>query len=400
MKSKGYLLIILGVFGLFNIACGDKDDDGSANANAPQLTIEDISISEGNENQTISLKVSLSAASTEVVTMNYNTFNGSATSGDDYEIITSGNLNFAASETEKFIEITIIGDETFEVDETFGLQLTNVVNANSSKVRATITILNDDDGNPFVIPSTGFTSPMSYPGMTLVWNDEFEGNSLDLSSWQFEIGTGSNGWGNNELQYYRSENTSFVDGHLVITAQPEVFGGQDYTSSRIKTENKKEFQYGRIDVRAVLPRTQGIWPAAWMLGDDIASVGWPKCGEIDIVELIGGGDNDKKIYGTAHWDNNNNYASFGGNYTLNEGIFADEFHVFSIIWTATSIKWYVDDIFYHEIDISPAGLSEFRHKFFFLFNVAVGGNWPGSPDATTVFPQRLIVDYIRLFQEE
>jgi beta-glucanase (GH16 family) len=253
---------------------------------------------------------------------------------------------------------------------------------------------------------TGATSPESYDGMTLVWQDEFSAESLNTSDWTFEIGTGSNGWGNNELQYYRAENTSLVDGNLVITAKNDGFSGRSYTSSRIITKDKQTFLYGRIDIRAVLPYGQGIWPALWMLGNNISdpNVGWPKCGEIDIMELVGGGAKDKTVHGTAHWQDVAGYANYGGHVNLSTGIFADNYHVFSIVWDADFIIWYMDNVEFHRIDISPTDnpsrLDEFRAEQFLIFNVAVGGNWPGAPDGTTKFPQRMLVDYVRYFQAE
>lgn len=249
------------------------------------------------------------------------------------------------------------------------------------------------------IPNSGYTTPTAYAGYTLAWQDEFEGTALS-SDWVYEIGTGSNGWGNNELQYYRQENTTVSDGYLVITAKKESFGGRQYTSSRIITQGKKSFEKGRIDIRAAMPKGQGIWPALWMLGESFSTVGWPACGEIDIMEMVGGGaGKDNKVHGTIHWDNNGAYASFGGSKTLSTGILADNFHVYTIIWDDSSIKWYLDDVLYNTADITPAALSEFHEKFFFIFNVAVGGNWPGSPDATTDFPQQMAVDYVRVFQQ-
>ncbi|HYC86760.1 MAG TPA: glycoside hydrolase family 16 protein, partial [Chryseosolibacter sp.] len=138
---------------------------------------------------------------------------------------------------------------------------------------------------PLQIPSEGYTTPQSYPGMTKVWSDEFGGTSLNTANWSYEIGTGINGWGNNELQYYKQENTTVQDGYLMITAKKEPEGNSAYTSSRLITKGKRAFKYGRVDIRAVLPKGQGIWPALWMLGTDIGTVGWPKCGEIDIMEM-------------------------------------------------------------------------------------------------------------------
>jgi len=214
--------------------------------------------------------------------------------------------------------------------------------------------------------------------------------------WKFEIGTGSSGWGNNELQYYRKENARIYEGNLVITAKEEAFNGRDYTSSRMITKGCYDFTYGRVDIRANLPTGQGIWPALWMLGDNISTVGWPSCGETDIMEIIGSAPN--KLHGTIHWSNNGDYASFGGDKTLSSGIFNDNFHVFSIEWDNTKIRWYLDGVEYHVVEITSAAMTEFHNKNFFIFNVAVGGNWPGSPNSTTVFPQRMIVDYIRVFQ--
>jgi beta-glucanase (GH16 family) len=247
------------------------------------------------------------------------------------------------------------------------------------------------------IPTTGYSTPESYPEMNLVWQDEFERDHLNLADWKHEIG--GRGWGNNELQYYQEKNAAVREGYLIITAKKENAGGRDYTSSRIITQGKKEFQYGRIDIRALLPKGQGIWPALWMLGNNISTVNWPACGEIDIMEMVGGSGKENTVHGTAHWENEDNHIYKGDSLAL-EGnkIFADEFHVFSIVWTSTAINWYVDDVQYYTLDITPPELSELQNKAYFIFNVAVGGNWPGNPDASTEFPQRMVVDYIRVFQ--
>ncbi|MGE4290200.1 MAG: family 16 glycosylhydrolase [Salinivirgaceae bacterium] len=241
----------------------------------------------------------------------------------------------------------------------------------------------------------GYFTPTTYEGYTLVWNDEFEGTSINTNDWVFEKGAG--GWGNNELQYYRSENTSVGGGLLTIEAKKEAYQGSSYTSSRITTQGKKTFQYGRVDIRALLPKGQGIWPALWMLGANITSVGWPACGEIDIMEMIGGAGRENQTHGTLHWDLDG-HVQAGGSNTLSEGTFADAYHVFTLIWDAYSMKWYVDDVLFHQIDITPSHMSEFHAPHFFIFNVAVGGNWPGYPDASTLFPQKMRVDYIRVFQ--
>jgi len=253
-------------------------------------------------------------------------------------------------------------------------------------------------------PNSGYTSPTNYDGYNLVWADEFSGSTLS-QDWTFELGDGCPdlcGWGNQELEFYKKENTRLQNGNLVITAKRENAGSRAYTSSRLITKGKKSFTYGRIDIRAKLPKGQGLWPALWMLGENISEVSWPKCGEIDIMEMIGGSkDNqDGTVHGTVHWDNNGSYANYGGSTELPFGIFNDEFHVFSIDWDPQKIVWKLDGVQYHVIDITPPGLDEFHKPFFFILNVAVGGLWPGSPDVSTVFPQEMQVDYVRVFQKK
>jgi len=217
---------------------------------------------------------------------------------------------------------------------------------------------------------------------------------------ELRLGTGSNGWGNNEQQYYLKENTIVADGYLSIEAKKQFFGNRQYTSSRLTTKNKKSFKYGRVDIRAALPEGQGIWPALWMLGNDISTVSWPNCGEIDIMELVGGtaeGKSDKTVHGTVHWDNAGSYASYGLSNSISTK-FSEEFHVFSLIWDDEKIRILRDDKQYMVITTTNPNMSEFHQEFFFIFNVAVGGRWPGSPDSTTDFPQKMWVDYIRVFQ--
>ncbi|MGM0580405.1 MAG: glycoside hydrolase family 16 protein [Bacteroidota bacterium] len=256
----------------------------------------------------------------------------------------------------------------------------------------------DGDDNSDSPSFEGYESPLEYEGYELVWQDEFEADQLS-DDYTFEIGTGSNGWGNNESQYYREENTRLEDGYLVIQAKEENFQGQEYTSSRIITEGKKEFKYGRFDIRARMPYGQGIWPAIWMLGSNFRDVGWPYCGEIDIMEMIGGQGREATVHGTVHWQSNDGYANYGHSKDLSDGTLADKFHVFSIIWDENSIEWLIDGQSYGSIDTTPSHLDEFREEFFFIFNVAVGGNWPGYPDENTEFPQEMWIDYVRVFQK-
>ena len=244
----------------------------------------------------------------------------------------------------------------------------------------------------------------------LAFKDEFDGpagSRPDPARWTAE--TGGAGWGNRELQYYRdSVENAYLDGKgiLVIKAikmsDPALscwYGPCGYTSARLVTKGKFDLKYGRFEARIKVPRGQGVWPAFWMLGNDIDTVGWPKCGEIDIMEMIGGSNREKTVHGTLHWSNASEaHAQAGGSKSLSSGMYSDEFHVYSISWDASKIKWYIDDVFFAEISIAPADLSEFHAEHFFIFNIAVGGNWPGSPDGTTVFPQEMKVDYIRVFQ--
>ena len=247
----------------------------------------------------------------------------------------------------------------------------------------------------------GNVSPTSYSGYQLTWSDEFNQQTLDTATWNFDVGGG--GWGNNELQYYQQDNVAIDRGHLVITAKEENRGGRSFTSSRIKTEGTMEFGFGRVDIRAALPRGQGIWPALWALGADFQQVGWPYCGELDIMEMIGGGGRENTVHGTLHWNVGGigqPYAPTyqGGAFEKAGDDFGDGFNVFSMVREHDRVQWLVNDALYHEqylpdsIDFKP-----FDNPFFLIFNIAVGGNWPGSPDASTQFPQRMVVDYVRVF---
>lgn len=229
----------------------------------------------------------------------------------------------------------------------------------------------------------------------LVWSDEFSGSRLNSSNWVCEIGTGSSGWGNNELEYYtnRLDNVRVEDGSLIIEAKKENYSGMGYTSARIKTQGLKEFTYGKVEARIKLPKGQGIWPAFWMLGSNISQVSWPKCGEIDIMEHV---NNEATIHGTIHWFADQ-YAYYGGE---SSSLDITQYHVYSIEWDANSIKWFIDGNPYWEANIKENinGTEEFHKPFFILLNLAVGGNWPGSPDSTTQFPAKMYVDYVRVYQ--
>lgn len=236
-----------------------------------------------------------------------------------------------------------------------------------------------------------------------MWSDEFDGaaGSLpDATNWVME--TGGNGWGNNELEYYtdRAENAALDgNGSLVITARAEAYMGRDYTSARLKTQGKFDHTYGRFEARIRIPFGQGIWPAFWMLGNDIGTAGWPTCGEIDIMENVG--KEPTLVHGTIHGPGYSGGNGIGASYSLpNDAPFADASHVYAVEWEAAAIRWYVDDALYETrtpADLPSGTTWVFDHPFFMLLNVAVGGQWPGNPDSTTTFPQQMIVDYVRVY---
>jgi len=235
----------------------------------------------------------------------------------------------------------------------------------------------------------------------LVWSEEFEVSGLpDESTWTYDIG--GSGWGNNELQYYTQadpDNVQIENGRLVITARKESLGGREFTSARLKTQGLKSFRYGRIEARMKLPFGQGIWPAFWMLGDSISSMGWPACGEIDIMEMVGGSGREQTTHGTIHYENHGHQMN-GGHTSLPSGRLADAFHLYSIEWDPDQITWYFDGTPFHQASISGSALNEFQESFFLILNLAVGGNWPGSPDETTQFPQHFEIDFIRVYQTD
>ena len=244
---------------------------------------------------------------------------------------------------------------------------------------------------------SGYPAPESYPGMELVWSDEFSGTAVNSENWTYDLG--NNGWGNNEWQNYTNStaNSSVANGLLTITAREN---GSSYTSARLKSQGLQDFQFGRIDIRAKLPEGQGIWPALWMLGINITNGGWPQCGEIDIMEMVG--HEPSTVHGTAHWGSEwNNHQYSGSSITLPNGEhFSEYFHLFSIDWPPDAITWYMDNQEYYSIGPNQMNGQPypFNDSFFFIMNIAVGGDWPGYPNSSTNFPQEMIVDCVRVFQ--
>ncbi len=245
-------------------------------------------------------------------------------------------------------------------------------------------------------------------GWMLVWSDEFnapDGSAPDSSKWTFQ--TGGNGFGNQELEYYTSrlQNAQIKNGNLVITALKENYTGPDgvsrsYTSARLNTSKKFQQAYGRFEARIKIPYGQGMWPAFWMLGNDISTNRWPACGEIDIIENIG--REPSIVHGTIHGPGYSGAHGIGSPFSFPDGRrFADDYHLYAVEWSPNQIKFYVDGNLYATrtpADL-PAGTKwVYDHPFFIILNLAVGGGWPGAPDATTVFPQQMLVDYVRVYK--
>ncbi len=262
----------------------------------------------------------------------------------------------------------------------------------------------------FVI-SCGAQNPVPLPKDSewkLVWSDEFNGpngSGVDASKWVVE--TGGNKWGNEELEYYtdRKQNASIQDGKLVIRAIAEKYTGpdgvtQNYTSARMKTLGRFSQTYGRFEARIKIPSGQGMWPAFWMLGDDIDKAGWPACGEIDIMESIG--KEPGIVHGSIHGPGYTGTIGLESRYTLpGKQRFADDFHVFAMEWNPDSILLYVDRDLYVKrtiADLRPGWKWVFDKPFFLILNLAVGGDWPGNPDSSTTFPREMLVDYVRVYQ--
>jgi len=262
------------------------------------------------------------------------------------------------------------------------------------------------------IPDTGFDAPTEYEGYNLVWSDEFNDDVLSSEKWSFDLGSGCPNlcwWGNNELQYYTDESTNlfFEEGNLIIAARNENVGGPGYTSSRINTKNKFEFQYGRIDIRASMPSATGSWVALWLLNHNytINDPGswWPSGGEIDIMEYLGEDPND--VFGTAHYgtDFPANHRFNSVHYAAQNGQPFDEvYYVFSIVWEEDSIKWLVNNVEYRSFTPEETQANgqpyPFNDEFYLIMNMSVGGNLPVNP-VVSEYPDYLIIDYIRVYQQ-
>ncbi len=234
----------------------------------------------------------------------------------------------------------------------------------------------------------------------VIWSDEFNGPTNappDASKWTYDVGGG--GWGNHELEIYtKNPQNAFQDGngHLVIQAIKTEAG--EFTSARLKTQGKFTVKYGKVEARMKIPRGQGMWPAFWMLGENIATVGWPKCGEIDVMENIG--KEPGVVHGTVHGPGYSGSGGISSKYALPDGRpLSEDFHVYAAEWSPDAIRFFLDGQVYGTV--TPGSLPKgtawvYDHPFFLLVNLAVGGGWPGNPDETTKFPQRLVVDWVRV----
>lgn len=394
-------MLIYCLLAILSLHCGKGGD--SADAPLPKVSINDISLPEGNSGSTnFGFTISLNRTYPGIVTVTYSTAEGLAKAGEDFTSVSNQQLTFQPNETQKTINIQVAADEAREGDDVFTVMITGVTNGSLDRFMGTGTILNDD--TKVLFSNTGYDTPGNYAGYTLAWAEEFNNSSLDAGSWTVETGDGCPnlcGWGNNELEYYtdRPDNIFFQDGKLLIEAKKESFGGKNYTSSKLVSRGKKIFKYGRVDIRAKLPRGRGIWPALWMLPQQNVFGGWPRSGEIDIMELVG--HEPGKVYGTVHYGPGPGSTQISRGYTLAGGAaFNDEFHVFSLEWKQDQLKWYVDGNLFSTVNKTDIGAATwpFNEDFFFIINLAVGGNWPGNPDANTYFPQWLIVDYVRVYQ--
>lgn len=388
---------LLFLFALAAAAGCSSCDNGGEDVLVEIRFVSDRTAFENEPNAVFAFDVVLDAASTKEVQVSFATNSISAESGDDFTP-SSGTLTFQPGETTATIEIPVVIDNYLEPDEQFSVVLSNPVNAylkNQEQI-AIGTIRNDD--TTVQLASGGFDAPTSYPGFSLSWSDEFDGDVINPAHWTYDIG--ANGWGNQELQNYTNDpaNAYLDQGNLIIRA--EKVAGEQYTSARLKSVDLQEFEFGRIDIRAVLPTGQGMWPAIWMLGANYPEVGWPDCGEIDIMEMIGSQPN--RVHGTIHFGADpSQHNSHGGSTAVPfPEQLADAYHVYSIEWETDSIRWLFDNEEY--FSASPDNMNgqpyPFNQPFFFILNVAVGGIWPGYPDDTTPFPSYMAIDYIRVYQ--
>ena len=380
------------------IACLAACSDDASNAFAPVSTAESSSMNAPTSSSSIFSTISSSSersggdlsSSSSSHHSGPDTKSSSSIDGGSTPAMTSSSFTSSSS------AVILSGDSR---DDSAGSSTKSSDSKNSSSSSSRQSELDPKSSSSKDTAST--EQGRSKPSKEYLWNDEFDGESIDTSKWGFEIGTGASGWGNNEWEYYtnRKENAYIKDGILHIRAQKEDYKGSKYTSARMLTKGKFAFKYGTVEARIALPVGKGIWPAFWMLGDNFDKVGWPACGEIDIIEAV---NSENIVYGTNHWANSSEYATYGnntGNYRdQKHEMDITQFHTYKFTWDEKYIRMFVDDFMYHEILIegNKGDTEEFHKPFFFLLNVAVAGNWPGFEVDDTQFPNEMLVDYIRV----
>lgn len=356
MKSKQFLLsTFFSLFLLVLASCGRSDDGGGSSED--NTTLSNLNIS------------------SEIV--------GKSASFPDGD--GSGTVNFTVSATNATSYKMLIGSET--LSSTTGKFSYNFSTPGTNTYTVIVSAYR---GDKFI---SGNTTVTVYKAPTQLWSDEFNTDGFPNSNnWGYDTGN-NNGWGNNELQYYtnRQENAFVSNGTLKIVLKKEAYQGFNYTSARLLSKGKFSFKYGKVDIRAKLPAGGGTWPALWMLGDNISTVGWPACGEIDIMEHVGNQLN--KIYGTVHHPNHSGGNADGA--TVNIPNVTTEFHVYSLDWSPTQIKFYVDNQLFYTFANSSS--LPFNQNFFFIMNIAMGGNFGGAVDPN-FNSSTMEVDYVRVYQ--
>jgi beta-glucanase (GH16 family) len=390
---------------LFALSCQKSGSGGGSqqktSAVVPAISINSVTqVRDTNTTSTYTFAVSLSQQTTDTVTIQYQTADSSAFAGKDYTA-SSGSLVFLPGSSVQAVRISVTPSDLRSANTIFLVKLSNPANGTLATTEGDGIIQNQ--GNNLGSDTTGYQTPTSYVGYKLSWNDEFTESAINTNYWQYDLGNG--GWGNNELECYTDSNASIANGYLVIQAKQQtvIYDGvtSNYTSTRMNTGGGKfSFQYGRVDIRAKLPVEPGMWPALWFLGNNFGTVGWPACGETDLMELVG--SNPYQVTGSIHWEEaGNQEGTLNNSYILPSGAdYSQKFHVFSLVWTPTQISMYVDDMPYmteSSTSIS-SGTWPFNQPQFLIMNVAVGGDWPGPPTTATVFPESMYVDYVRVFQ--
>lgn len=401
-KYNKILILACALASILMIGCSSDADPTNPNQQSndiiPELTIEAAIAIETDSGGKMDFEVSSNRSDfTKDITFQFETKGITAEPGKDFTTV-SGQGTIPVGSNSYIISVDILNDDEREIDELLEVTISNAQEATIARATNTGSITDNDMS--LLGDEDGYNTPTSYFGFSQIWNEDFDGAEVDEERYNFELGDGCPdicGWGNEELQNYTNDqkNIKLENGRMAITASQEDV--LSFTSARLTTKDKVEFQYGRIDVRAKLPKGQGLWPAIWMLGENIDEVGWPACGEIDIMELVGHKAN--QVSGTAHWGERGQPSTFRTSTYTQATDFSDGFHVFTLVWELNKMTWYVDERKFHTLQRSDVdGQWRFNQPFFFIFNVAVGGRFPGDPDETTVFPQTMEMDYIRVFQ--